>query len=208
MTDTEEFDWETFDPEWGWWYKCMEETEEKFSGRQVISSFEIGPDWCTPTTNYAMYYTSPLHKSLDDYSADQLFDYNLCGDLNFIVKDFLSYLNKDFPKIRGYLGFESGGFCRTPSEYREYFNEPNERYNCNPFREKEKDTNSFYDHKCRSWYETQEADPDYGHLSDLYIDADGETLVATLCISLKHPVTGEFYAAICQDVNVFQTFVW
>ena len=70
MTVEEEIDWEAVDPEWGWWYKCLEEIEEKFGDRKVISSFEISPDWCTPTANYAMYYTSPLHKSTDDYSPD------------------------------------------------------------------------------------------------------------------------------------------
>ena len=83
---------------------------------KAIPSFEIDKDFVT-TTRQNLYYTSPLHKSIDDYSVGQKHDYDLCSDLSFIVKDFLSYPYENFPKLRGYIGFKSGGSCEAPAEY-------------------------------------------------------------------------------------------
>jgi len=44
-------------------------------------------------------------------------DFEICGDLNFLVKDFLAYNYKSFPRVRGYVGFvASGAFCNSPAK--------------------------------------------------------------------------------------------
>jgi hypothetical protein len=51
----------------------------------------------------------------------------------FLVKDFLSYPQIDFPKVRGYAGFESGGYCGNPAEFADFFfssNTKDEKYKC------------------------------------------------------------------------------
>ena len=62
-----------------------------------------------------MYYTLGSHKSAADWSEAQAYDFDVCSDLLFLVKDFLIFEYENFPKMRGYVGFESGGFCRTPA---------------------------------------------------------------------------------------------
>jgi len=37
----------------------------------------------------------------------------------FLISDFLSYPYDNFPKVRGYVGFESGGYCSYPAGYDE-----------------------------------------------------------------------------------------
>ena len=76
---------------WGAYYTCLGILQEQFADREAISSFEITSDWCAPTSQYAIFYTTPEHNSLDDYSPAQKFDYDLCNKMNFFVRDFLSY---------------------------------------------------------------------------------------------------------------------
>ena len=77
-----------------------------------------------------MFYTSSNYTSINDYTPALTKDYRLCSDLSFVVKDFLSYPYENFQKIRGYIGFESGGACEAPAQYQTLFNEMSESYKC------------------------------------------------------------------------------
>ena len=38
-------------------------------------------------------------------------NFEICAKMRMIVRDFLSYDYLNFPKQKGYIGFETGGLC-------------------------------------------------------------------------------------------------
>ena len=112
----------------------------------------------------------------------------------------LAYTYQNFPKLRGYIGFESGGFCEYPAAYSSVFYEKDERYKC------PEDESGYFNHKCRGWYQLQKENPESSVLSDLYRDAGDFELVSTICVSLKEPTTNAFYGAMCVDIDVINDY--
>lgn len=97
------------------------ESTSFWDDQQAVPMFEINPDFKPSTRN--MFYTSASHTSVDEYSEAQRNDYDLCSSLSFVVQDFLSYEYDNFPKLRGYIGFDSGSLCTAPAMYLSIFHE-------------------------------------------------------------------------------------
>ena len=117
----------------------------------------------------------------------------------FLVENFLDYQQKDFPKVRGYVGFESGGYCGNPAEYADLFISSNST-DC------ALDNSGYFNPKCRPWYQKQKENADQSILVDLYTDAGTNQLLSSICASLEHPRTKQFYGAICMDIDMIQTY--
>jgi len=166
----------------------------------AIPFFEIQPDFCT-TSQKNFFYSHGLHTSRADWSPQQEEDFEVCGDILFLVRDFLSYLYRDFPKMRGYMGFKSGSICQSPSKYMEAFRTPSEQYKVDC-----EDQSGYFNSTCRPWFREQQARSNRAIMLDLYPDAVTKGLLTSICVDVKDPRNGSFYAAICEDVEIIQNF--
>lgn len=150
-----------------------------------------------------MYYTHGSHLSHKDWSSEQAIDFEVCHDLLLLAKDFLGFEYEDFPKIRGYVGFSSGGFCQSPAEYEDSWHKPNDKFkeNC------EEDQSGYFNPKCRPWYRKILEHPNETIMLDLYPDASTNLLVTSICQSVRNQADSEqFYATICMDISIIQFF--
>lgn len=116
-----------------------------------------------------MFYTGPdvsaenfETKRTDDHRRDE----DLCAGFRFMLKDFLfNSLQVDGT----YIGFDSGGFCYSPSVNKPYFKSlvTQENWKC------DKSQTGFYSPLCRGWYRLQENHPNKLTMGDLYRYATG-----------------------------------
>ena len=138
---------------------------------ELKQGFHAIPSFCLnqtsiPSFDVNMYYTSGLHTEKEDWSAEQVADFEICSDLLFLVKDLLSFEYNNFPKLRGYVGFQSGGFCRNPSQFIAslYTSKPEFKSFC-------ADQSGYYNVQCRPWYRKSLQHPNETVMLDLYPDA-------------------------------------
>lgn len=165
----------------------------------AIAAFDVPEDF-VEAKNLSSFFTTPLHRSFDDWSDGQQTDFEICASVSGYLKIFLDNNRKNFPKVLSYIGFESDAFCRYPAQYSTIFNEETrrERFKC------EVDLSGFYNPKCRPWYKLQQEHLGATTLTDLYIDAQKNTLVASLCAAINDE--NGLYGVICLDIDMIQYF--
>lgn len=157
--------------------------------------------------DYSVFYARPWVNSMEEieekWSDDLKHDFELCSDFLFLAKDLMGYPYKHLPKISGYVGFKSGGMCGYPAKRSPYMQEDykSDKFKCT------EDDSGYYNPLCRDWFKFQQEHAKETTLTDLYLDASSGVLLTTLCMSLETPETGEFYAAICMDIDVVQGFL-
>ena len=108
-----------------------------------------------------------------------------------------------FPKIKAYAAFVTGGMCRNPGFHSGYFDPSTtkDEYAC------EIDSSGYYNPQCRNWFLKQMKNSDKSIATSLYTDSATNLLFSTMCTALTHPLTGEFYGALCFDINTVQDFL-
>ena len=99
------------------------------------------------------------------------------------------------------MAFKSGGYCRTPAEYVNFFSEPDDKWKVDC----DEDQSGFFNPKCRPWYRAVLENPNETIMLDLYPDAGTKQLVTSICIDVNE-AAGEFYATICLDISITQGF--
>ena len=119
----------------------------------------------------------------------------------FVVKDFLSYTYLHFPKLHGYIGFSSGGFCHSPAVKNKIFTDKDPMYSAGCY-----DQSGYFNPKCRPWYIETKKNPNKTVMLDLYADAGSQALIGSVCTDLQDPKTGDFYGALCQDIDMNKSF--